>query len=519
MPGEDPVKDPADPLGRLVVVPVRLPGDYGKLEDLRRAVGEDGVGGILLFGGDLDLTPRFLDRLRKSARHPLLVMSDVERGVGQQIDGCLRHPPGMAVGALRDPSAAYALGAATALECRRVGIDMALAPVLDLYNEPANPIVGTRSFGEDPELVSLLGVAWIEGCQEEGVLACAKHFPGHGRTVADSHDSLPRVEASAREIRTRDLAPFARAVASGVASVMTAHVAYPALDPDASPDTPATLSRRILSGILREELSFDGLVLTDALIMEGVRRGAGEGAAAVEALAAGCDILLCPTDHREIVRAVEGALQAGRLDPAAVRVAIGRVDAALKVLGDRPTARELGGMDEYRAYAMAKASVTTLRDPGRRLPLAPARPAEVLAVILDDDDRPGREEPVQERREEFGAGILRRTPKHSESNEVLGRCAVAERIFVFLYGDVRAWKGRAGLAPELASLLLDIEGRFADRAVLVSFGNPGLAGEEGKAPAVCAWDDSPLVQRAALDLLLAGRAPTGRPPWGPDPLE
>ncbi len=501
----------AERIARLVVVPVRLPADYGRLEELRRRLGEDAVGGILLFGGDLDLTPRFVRTLREAAGRPILVMSDVERGVGQQIEGCLRHPPGMAVGALRDPSAAYALGAATALECRRVGIDMALAPVLDLYNEPLNPIVGTRSFGEDPELASLLGVAWIEGCQEEGVFACAKHFPGHGRTLADSHDALPRVEATAKELRTRDLVPFARAASAGVAAVMTAHVAYPALDPDASPDLPATLSRRILTGILREEYSYDGLILTDAL--------AGEGGAAVEALAAGCDVLLCPTDPREIVAAVEGAIKSGRLEEAVVDRAAARLDAAHRVLRDRPTARELSGMDEYRAYAMAKAAVTTLRDPGRRLPLGPVAPEETLAVVLDDDDRPGREEPVLEHREDFRAGILRRTPKAADGNEVLGRCAVAERVFVFLYGDVRAWKGRAGLDPALQGLLRSVEEKCAGRAVVVSFGNPGLAGPKGPGTAVCAWDDAPVVQRAALDLLLSGRAPTGRPPYGPDPME
>jgi hypothetical protein len=139
-------------------------------------------------------------------------------------------------------------------------------------------------------------------------------------------------------------------------------------------------------------------------------------------------------------------------------------------------------------------------------------------VILDDDDRPGREEPVLERREEFGAGILRRTPKSADPTEVLGRAAVAERVFVFVYGDVRAWKGRAGLAPDLASLLGAIQESCADRTVIVSFGNPGLAGPPGKAAAICAWDDAPVVQRAALDLLLSGRSPTGQPPYGPDPL-
>jgi hypothetical protein len=206
----------------------------------------------------------------------------------------------------------------------------------------------------------------------------------------------------------------------------------------------------------------------------------------------------------------------GRLDGPLVEKAVARLEVALGILRDRPTAREVGGMDDYRVFAMAKASVATLRDPSRRLPLAAG--AEALAVILDDDDRPGREEPILERREEFGAGILRRTPKSADPKEVLGRAAVAERIFVFLYGDVRAWKGRAGLAPELAALLGAIQAEFADRTVLVSFGNPGLAGAEGKAAAVCAWDDAPVVQRATLDLLLSGRSPTGRPPYGPDPL-
>jgi len=512
------VKDLAERIARLVAVPVRLPADYRRFEEIRQAVAGDGVGGILLFGGDLDLTPRFLRRLREAAEHPLLVMSDVERGVGQQIEGCLRHPPPMAVGALRDASAAYALGAATALECRRAGIDVALAPVLDLYNEPRNPIVGPRSFGEDPELASLLGVAWIEGCQEEGVLACAKHFPGHGRTLLDSHDALARVDASAKDLRTRDIVPFARASASGVACMMTAHVAYPALDADSSPDTPATLSPRILQGILREELGFRGLVLSDALIMEGVRRPGGEGQAAVEALTAGCDVLLCPTDHREVVRAAEKAVEEGRLALATVEQCLERFERACEALRRRPTARELGGMDEYRVYAMAKASVTVVRDPGRVIPLRPVPSAEVLAVVLDDDDRPGREAPVAERREEFGLGVLRRTPRSADAAEVAGRAAAADRVFLLCYGDTRAWKGRPGLAPELDQVRRAVGEKAGERTVEVAFGSPGLLAAEGPAAAVCAWDDAPLVQRAALDLLLSGRAPTGRPPWGPDPL-
>jgi beta-glucosidase-like glycosyl hydrolase len=326
------------------------------------------------------------------------------------------------------------------------------------------------------------------------------------------------VDAPAKELRTRDLVPFARAAASGVAAVMTAHVAYPALDPDSSPDLPATLSTRILSGILREELGFRGLVLSDALIMEGIRRPGGEGQAAVEAMAAGCDVLLCPTDHREVVAAVAKAVEEGRLAEKAVESSLDRLEEAVKALRRRPTARELGGMDEYRVYAMAKASVTAVRDRGGILPLRPLAGSEVLAVVLDDDDRAGREAPVLERKEEFGLGVLRRTPKSAETAEVAGRAAVAERVFLFCYGDTRAWKGRSGLAPELLAVRRAVEEKAGDRTVLVGFGSPALLEGEGSAAAVCAWDDAPLVQRAAIDLLLSGRAPTGRPPWGPDPL-
>jgi len=390
--------------------------------------------------------------------------------------------------------------------------------VLDLYNEPRNPIIGTRCFGEDPELASLLGVAWIEGCQEEGVLACAKHFPGHGRTLADSHDDLPRVEASARDLRTGDLVPFARAAAAGVGCMMTAHVAYPALDPDGSPGTPATLSRRVVTGILRKELSYDGLVMTDALIMEGVRRAGGEAAAAVEAVAAGCDVLLCPTDHREVAGAVRAAVVEGRLDEGTLADALRRVEEAVAWLGRPRTARIVEGMDEYRAYAMAKASVTTLRDPRRLLPLEVRNPAQTLAVILDDDDRPGREAPALER-EEFGAGLVRVTAAEpGRMEEALSAASMADRVLVLVYGDIRAWKGRPGLGPELEGLLRTLAERHGEKTLAIAFGAPALVAPAAAAGAVCAWDDAPLIQRAALDLLLSGRAPTARPPYGPDPL-
>jgi beta-glucosidase-like glycosyl hydrolase len=515
------MKPPADALrrqvARLVTVAVRLPADYAKFDALRRAVVDDGVGGILLFGGDLDLAPRFLRQLREAAPRGLLVMSDVERGVGQQVEGCLRLPPPMAVGALRDPAAAFALGRATAIECRKVGIDAALAPVLDLYNEPRNPIVGPRCFGEDPDIVATLGAAWIDGCQGAGVLACAKHFPGHGRTLADSHDDLPRVDASRAELE-RDLAPFARAVKAGVRMVMTAHVAYPALAPDLPPDTPATLAAPILQGLLRRRMGFDGLIMTDALLMEGVRRAGGEGEAAVRSLEAGCDLLLCPTDPAEVVEAVAAAVEAGRLPASRLDEASATLDAALRFRDLPRTGRRLEPLDEYRAFAMAGAAVTVLRDPGRLLPLRKGEGRGRLALVLDDDAVEGRGAALRDLGEEFGAGVLRRIPGQGGAEEVMAAAAAADRVVVLLYGDTRAWKGRPGMAPDLAKLVSRLQERLADRCVFVLFGGPALAPPPGPGTVVAAWDDAGMVQRAALDLLLSGRVPTGTPPFGPDPL-
>jgi len=491
---------------RLVAMQARLPRDYERRAELVRAVAEEGVGGVLLFGGDLARTPGFLRSLREAARGPLLVLSDVERGVGQQVEGMLRLPPPMAAGAAGDEAAARAMGAATARDCRAVGIDVALAPVLDLAAEPRNPIVGPRSFGVDPALVARLGAAWIEGCQAGGVLACAKHFPGHGRTLLDSHDALPVVEAGAAALRESDLVPFRRAVEAGVATLMTAHVAYPGLDPAGGATLPATLSAPVLTDLLRKEMGFGGLLMSDALLMEGVRkRRGGETAAAVDALRAGCDLLLCPTDPLEVAGAVAAAVRTGIVSRERADEALARVEAATVAAERGPAPGAPPGMDAEGAVDLVRRSLTALRDRAGLLPLRPG--ARTMAVVLDDDDRPGREAPALERLAALRARwfVVRASDLGSLGRDLLDlACGAAERVLVFLYGDLRARKGRPGLVPGLAALAAHLEDAFRDRAVLLAFGGPALAGAEGPGTAVCAYDDAPEVQRAALDHLLSG---------------
>lgn len=283
----------AHPSARLVVPALRLPAD--DLDPFLRLAAR-GIGGFCVFGGDLSLGG-LLARLQAEAPHPLLFASDLEDGAGQQVKGLTRHPPAVAL----DPEAAELAGARTAVEARLLGLTMAFAPVCDVPSVPRNPIIQGRAF-EDP----LAGPPrFVRGARAFGLRTCAKHFPGHGGTSADSHDALPVVDADAATWRRRDLPPFQACIDAGVDAVMTAHVACPALT--GSPTLPATLSRAVMTDLLRKEMGFSGLAVTDALLMEGVRGGRSEAEAALLALEAGCDALLVPQDVEGVLAAAEGA--------------------------------------------------------------------------------------------------------------------------------------------------------------------------------------------------------------------
>jgi len=264
-----------------------------------------GVGGFVVFGGSAEHVSRLTERIRADAGRDLWIAADLERGAGQQFRGLTELPPPAALARHPDTEAAVDRAArCMAREARGVGVNWAFAPVLDLDVEPDNPIVATRSFGADPELVSRLGAVWIAACQEEGVLACAKHFPGHGRTRGDSHIELPVVEATAADL-DQDLRPF-RSVARHVGSMMVAHVSVPSLGAPGA----ATVSRAVVTGLLRDRLDFGGLVATDAMIMAGA--GSDDATAAVDALAAGCDVIVYPSD---VSGTVEALRTGGRSDP------------------------------------------------------------------------------------------------------------------------------------------------------------------------------------------------------------
>ena len=316
-----------EPLQRLAasLVVVRASGQLGDAQrrypqwelsnaELQRLLAA-GVGGVILLGGSATELRLRCAQLGRWGGQPLLLCADVEEGVGQRFPGASWLVPPLGLGMLhsRDRQRALHLaeryGRCTGREARALGLNWVLAPVCDVNNNPANPVINVRAWAEQPAAAAELVAAFCRGLQAEGVLGCAKHFPGHGDTCSDSHLELPLLPHDRQRLEAIELPPFRAAIAAGVATVMTAHLLLPALDPQ----RPATLSAAVLTGLLRQELGFNGLVVTDALMMEAISASYGPGEAAVLALEAGADLVLMPADADAAIAALVAAVQGGRL--------------------------------------------------------------------------------------------------------------------------------------------------------------------------------------------------------------
>jgi beta-glucosidase-like glycosyl hydrolase len=425
---------------------------------IERALAQ-GAGGFIVFGGPADEVRKLTDQLQSASSVPLLIGADLERGAGQQFRGATPLPPAAAIGWLDDPGVTRRAGALTGQEALALGVNWVYAPDADVDLEPLNPIVGTRSFGTSAEHVADHVSAWVQGCHDGGALACAKHFPGHGRTTADSHAELTRVNATRAELE-HDLTPFRAAVKAGVDSMMTAHVSYPAYD---ASGTPATLSPRILQDLLRDKLEFDGIVVTDALNMKGVHvDGSGEARAGVLAVQAGCDALLYPDDVDKVAEALERAagkqLANVRIDDALRHIE----QAAAHAAGRRaPSAAYGTDADAEWALDLAQRTLQTVRG-------TPRLGEDVVLFTIDDDvggpHSPPERSVFPDTLRELGTNVTERA---------WGRTDI-----VAIYCDIRAWKNRPGLSAESnarATALLEKSG-CADRAVRAPASCCGPAG-------------------------------------------
>lgn len=376
------------------------PVDAPAFVAIERQVRELELGGIIVsVGGPADIALK-VNALQRSARLPLLVGGDLETGAAFrarggwflpnaiELGGATTFPYQMGIGATRDTTLAYEMGRVTAVEGRAMGIHIAFAPVLDVNNNPKNPVISARSFGEDPALVSRMGVALIKGIQDNGMLATGKHFPGHGDTEQNSHLELSRVNVSRARLDSVELFPYRAAIAAGLRGIMTFHGDLPALD---STHTPATLSKRVMTGLLRDELKFSGLLITDALDMNGVLGSLTMQEATVRAVEAGNDVLLMPTDAKTSIQAVVDAVSSGRVTEARLDQSVRKLLATKHELGlhdDRLVDVEalrnnVGTQANMKpANQAAERAITLVRDSLSSIPLKLPRTAKVVSISI-----------------------------------------------------------------------------------------------------------------------------------------
>jgi beta-N-acetylhexosaminidase len=438
----------------------------------------------------------FLNRMQRLARVPLLVGADFERGASMRVSGTTAFPAAMAFGAAGDPELTRFEGEVTAREARALGIHWVYAPVADVNNNPDNPIINIRSFGENAQSVAAHVKAFIEGAHADKrnfVLTTAKHFPGHGDTAVDSHLSLAQTTADRARLDSLELVPFRAAIEAGVDSIMTGHIAVPSLAPQ---ELPATLSPAILTGLLRGELGFKGVVITDALGMGAIVNEFGAGDAAVRALEAGADTLLMPADADVAIRAVVAAVQSGRLTRQRIQGSVAKLLAAKERLGlDRKRAVDVESIGDViddpavneRAQEIADRAVTLVRNDGNLLPLA--APDRACFVTMTESrystDGTAFSQEVRKRAPKASLIVLDGTMSRAQVDESMQKLPTCSQYAVAAFAPVNAGSGTVGMSSEL-SRAIDSLIATGKPLALVALGNPYLLRAYPKATAYLA---------------------------------
>src|SRR5438093_12167852 len=503
-----------------------LAGSYTALDDslfqvAARWVDTLHVGGLIMsVGSPFDIAAK-LNALQRRSRLPLLISADLEWGAGMRVFGGTACPRIMAVGATGKARDAYTIGEAAATEGRAVGIHVNFAPDADVNNNPLNPIINIRSFGEDPRAVSRLVQEYVRGLHDHGMLATLKHFPGHGDTQIDSHIGLPVITAGYARLDSLELVPFRGGIAAGADVVMSAHIGFPAFT---GSDDPATLSAAVLTGLLRDSLRFPGLVVTDALTMGAIVAKYGAGEATERAFLAGSDLLLMPADPDSAIAAMTAAVATGRITPQRLEQSVRRVleikrrlglfqaravslDAIMLVVGARRF--------QDQANDLAVRALTLVRDMGGRLHALRAHRSRLALIAYADENNGGVGQTMAQLLRQGGDTVeyFRLWPMSGTLSYDSARAVIARVPATVFAANVRPLSGRGTIAlpDSLAALVSATDS--ARPTVLVSLGSPYLLGQAPTAkPYLVAWSGVRASERAAA-LALLGKVPiTGHLP-------
>ena len=545
-------------IGQLISVGVNatfLNQDSDAYRTLKHQIEDNKVGGVILFRGPVYESVILVNRMQQLARYPLLISADLEAGAGMRFDDTVNFPWNMAVAATGNPEYARRQGEITAREARALGVQQIFAPVVDVNNNAANPVINVRSYGEDPTDVARFAAAFTEGAQAAGAIATAKHFPGHGDTAVDSHRGLPEINVGRERLNTVEFVPFQASVNAGVGAVMVGHIALPQIDAtvvrplprnvkskpidtdeggeivEEKAAMPATMSP-VIGNILRNDLKFPGLIVTDALSMSGLTIYFTQEEAAVRALEADADMLLKPADVDAAFRGVLAAVKSGRITEQRIEESARKILAAKYDLGlvdQRITPidtidRVVGSKDVVKlATEIAEHAVTLVRDEDKLVPLKNLRPdARVFNLaVTNGDDRNWIANPFISKLNRSGVKVetvvLDERSTDQDVQKVVEKAKSADLVLASLYGRVRSGQASSVGIPEAGAHALSALIAAKTPMVGISFGNPYLLqGFPGLRTYIVAYGDMPSLQQAVARALvgeidIVGKLPISLP--------
>ncbi|MEM6769860.1 MAG: glycoside hydrolase family 3 N-terminal domain-containing protein, partial [Bacteroidota bacterium] len=505
-------------IGQMIMLRAHSDRPPEHIAHVKKEIEKYKVGGLCFFQGTPEKQLELTNAYQKLSDVPLLVSMDAEWGLGMRLpDQTISFPKQLALGAIRNNELIYDMGAEIARQMHRLGVNVSFSPVLDVNNNPNNPVINTRSFGEDRYNVTVKGYQYMRGLQENGILASAKHFPGHGDTGVDSHYDLPVIPHDRARLDSLELYPFQALVRYGIGSIMAAHLQIPALDD--RQNRPSSLSKPIVYDLLRKEMGFTGLVFTDGLEMKGVTKHYGNGEVEAEAIAAGSDILLLPESTPNAVSAIKRFVEEGRMSRADIERKCRRILLAKYRLGltkaTFPSPKNLRGeLNSPKAYALKQTlfenAMTLVRDSDKLIPVTDMEKGKIVSVHL------GAKAPTafSKRLDDYGqVSHLNASYQLSAADRkrIVDKIADDDLVIVGLYSDGSRFREKVPITAESLSLLRAIDAKA--RLIVSVFGNPySLSGLDAFGSVLMAYSRDEVAQDAAAQALFGANKISGRLP-------
>lgn len=482
-------------LGQLFMIECRPTYGSAHIAEVERMVQQHHVGGIIFFKGDPTEEVKLTNRFQAMSKTKLMIAIDGEWGLAMRLANTISYPYQLGLGGIQNEDVIYEMGVEIGRQCKRMGIHVNFAPVIDVNNNPNNPVINYRSFGEDPGNVCSKGWAYAKGMQDAGILACAKHFPGHGDTDVDSHKDLPVINHSIERLREVEFQPFQYLISQGVMSVMTAHLYIPAIDN--RKNIAMSISDKAINGILRQEMGFKGLSFTDALNMQGVAKYHPDGELEYKALAAGNDILLSPGDVPKAIRLIKEGMKDGRLTEEYVygkvlkilnyKYALGLND--FKPLNENNVEADLNSTQaQHINYKLIAQELCLVKDDNSLLPIRPLDKKKILAIAIGDGTKNYFQKEL-EKRDGVTSISISKNATADQFKSLKAKMAGFDLILVSLH-NMSKYPPSYGVTTNMANFVNQISGRT--NIVLVNFGNPyNLKKFNNQKTVLLAYDDLP----------------------------